>query len=42
MNIQKTIDFASEIKNINNIIELLDDGLYTYWKENFTAADFKV
>lgn len=42
MNIQKTIDFASEIKSINNIIELLDDGLYIYWKENFTAADFQV
>lgn len=42
MNIQKTVDFTSEIKKINNIIKGLDACLYSYWKENFTAADFQM
>lgn len=42
MDIQKTVDFASEIKKINKIIEALDNRLYIYWKENFTAADFQM
>lgn len=42
MDIQKTVDFVSEIKKkkINKIIEALDNRLYIYWKEKLHCCRF--
>lgn len=39
---QKSVEFISEIRKIDNTIKKLDDRLYKYWEENFTPADFHI